>query len=138
MAYFKDGDEVYRYIGGLLLGVVDDHELGPKLQRADTIVQFSYRDPEALICFKLVEGEDIQVDLGESDLEPEIVMTADSDVAHLFWLGRVNVTVALARGQMKATGPVAKILKLVPLVKPVFPLYRELLEREGRSDLLEV
>ncbi len=78
------------------------------------------------------------VDLGESDLEPEIVMTADADVAHMFWLGRVNVTVALARGQMKADGPVAKILKLVPLIKPVFPRYRELLEREGRTDLLEV
>jgi len=39
---------------------------------------------------------------------------------------------------MKASGPVAKILKLVPLIKPVFPRYRELLEHEGRADLLEV
>ncbi len=138
MTYFKDGDEVYHYIGGLLTGVIDDDELGPQLKRADTTVEFRYHDPEAVITFRLVEGEEVQVDLGESELEPEIVMTADADVAHLFWLGRVNVTVALARGQMKATGPVAKILKLVPLVKPVFPRYRELLEREGRSDLLEV
>jgi hypothetical protein len=49
----------------------------------------------------------------------------------------VNVTVALARGQMKAKGPVAKILKLVPLVKPVFPRYRRLLADAGRGDLLE-
>ncbi len=138
MTYFDDGDEVYRYIGGLLTGVVDSEDLGEKLKRADTTVQFRYHDPEAVITFRLVEGEDVRVDLGDSDLEPEIVMTADADVAHLFWLGRVNVTVALARGQMKATGPVAKILKLVPLIKPVFPLYRELLEREGRTDLLEV
>ncbi len=138
MPYFDDGDEVYRYIGGLLTGVIASEELGEKLKHADTIVQFRYHEPEAVITFKLVEGEEIQVDLGESDLEPEIVMTADADVAHLFWLGRVNVTVALARGQMRATGPVAKILKLVPLIKPVFPLYRELLEREGRQDLLDV
>ena len=138
MTYFDDGDEVYRYIGGLLKGVIGSDDLGAKLKKANTIVQFRYRRPEAVITFKLVDGEDVQVDLGDSDLEPEIVMTADADVAHLFWLGRVNVTVALARGQMKATGPVAKILKLVPLIKPVFPLYRELLEREGRSDLLEV
>ena len=31
----------------------------------------------------------------------------------------------------------AKILKLVPLVKPVFPRYRAMLEQEGRSDLVE-
>jgi hypothetical protein len=50
----------------------------------------------------------------------------------------VNVTVALARGQMKAKGPVAKILKLVPLVKPVFPRYRQQLADSGRQDLAEV
>lgn len=138
MPYFQNGDEVYRYIGGLLTGIIGEQELGSKLKRADTTVQFRYHEPDAVITFKLVDGEDVQVDLGDSDLDPEIVMTAKSDVAHLFWLGRVNVTVALARGQMKATGPVAKILKLVPLIKPVFPRYRELLEREGRTDLLEV
>ena len=29
-------------------------------------------------------------------------MTMEADTAHRFWLGKVNVTVALARGQMKA------------------------------------
>ena len=64
-------------------------------------------------------------------MEPEVVMTMEADTAHRFWLGKVNVTVALARGQMKAKGPVAKILKLVPLVKPVFPRYRAQLEEDG-------
>jgi hypothetical protein len=32
---------------------------------------------------------------------------------------------------------VAKILKLVPLVKPVFPRYRAMLESSGRTDLVE-
>ena len=54
-------------------------------------------------------------------MQPEIVMSMEADTAHKFWLGKVNVTMALAKGQMKAKGPVAKILKLVPLVKPVFP-----------------
>ena len=77
------------------------------------------------------------MDFGETQLEPEVVMTMDADTAHRFWLGKVNVTVALARGQMKAKGPVAKILKLVPLTKPIFPRYRAILEKSGRQDLLE-
>jgi putative sterol carrier protein len=77
------------------------------------------------------------VDCGPTNMEPEVVMSMEADTAHRFWLGKVNVTVALARGQMKAKGPVAKILKLVPLVKPVFPRYRALLEQDGREDLLE-
>jgi putative sterol carrier protein len=137
LPYFKDADEVYSFIGRLFQDLAEDDELGPKFQRANTIVQYRYRKPDSTITVKLLEGEEGRVDLGETDMEPEVVMSMDADTAHRFWLGRVNVTVALARGQMKAKGPVAKILKLVPLVKPVFPRYRAMLEKEGREDLVE-
>ena len=137
MAVFKDEQEVYRYIGRLFQELTDDPELSPKFRRADTIVQYRYSNPESQITVKMKEGEDGQVDLGPSDLEPEIVMLMEADTAHKFWLGKVNVTMALAKGQMKAKGPVAKILKLVPLVKPVFPRYQKMLEEEKRDDLLK-
>jgi putative sterol carrier protein len=135
--YFKDADEVYAYIGKLFQDLADDEELAAKFGKANTIVQYQYRQPESQITVKLIDGEGGQVDCGQTMLEPEVVMTMDADTAHRFWLGNVNVTVALARGQMKAKGPVAKILKLVPLVKPVFPRYRRLLEENGRQDLLK-
>jgi putative sterol carrier protein len=137
MPYFKDADEVYATIGKLFQDLAEDEELAPKFRAANTIVQYRYRAPESQITVKLIEGEEGQVDCGPTSLEPEVVMTMDADTAHRFWLGKVNVTVALARGQMKARGPVAKILKLVPLVKPVFPRYRQQLEDAGRQDLLE-
>jgi putative sterol carrier protein len=137
VAYFRDADEVYATIGKLFQDLADDDELAPKFRRANTIVQYQYREPESQITVKLIEGEDGRVDCGETAMEPEVVMTMDADTAHRFWLGKVNVTVALARGQMKAKGPVAKILKLVPLTKPIFPRYRQLLEESGRQDLLQ-
>jgi putative sterol carrier protein len=137
LAYFKDADEVYAYIGRLFEELAGDEELGPRFRKANTIVQYQYRDPESRITVRLFEGEDGRVDCGDTAMEPEVVMTMDADTAHRFWLGQVNVTVAMARGQMKAKGPVAKILKLVPLVKPVFPRYRKMLEDAGRGDLLE-
>ena len=137
MAYFKDDQEVYKYIGKLFEHLANDDELAPKFRKANTVVQYQYRNPESQITVRMREDEDPKVDCGETDLDPEVVMTMEADTAHHFWLGKVNVTVALARGQMKAKGPVAKILKLVPLVKPVFPRYRKLLEDTGRQDLLE-
>ena len=137
MPYFKDADEVYAFIGRLFEDLAEDDELAPKFRKANTIVQYHYRQPESQITVNLIEGGDGQVDCGPTSMEPEVVMSMDADTAHRFWLGQVNVTVALARGQMKAKGPVAKILKLVPLVKPVFPRYRRLLEEAGREDLLE-
>ena len=137
MPYFKDADEVYAFIGKLFEDLTVDPELSPKFRKANTIVQYSYRNPESVITVRMKEDEEPKVDLGETDMDPEVVMSMEADTAHRFWLGNVNVTVALARGQMKAKGPVNKILKLVPLVKPVFPRYRATLEEAGRQDLLE-
>jgi putative sterol carrier protein len=137
MAYFTSEQEVYDTIGKLFLDLAEDDELMPKFQRSNTIVQYDLRDPDSRITVRMKENEAPKVDLGTTDLDPEVVMTMDADTAHRFWLGKVNVTVALARGQMKAKGPVAKILRLVPLVKPVFPRYQEQLEAQGRKDLAE-
>ena len=137
MPVFKDDQEVYQYIGKLFQDLSDDPELSPKFRRADTIVQYRYSNPDSQITVKMKEGEDGQVDFGETDMQPEIVMTMEADTAHRFWLGKVNVTMAMAKGQMKAKGPVAKILRLVPLTKPVFPRYKAQLEAQGRTDLIE-
>ena len=137
MPYFKDEQEVYAYIGKLFQDLAKDDELWLKFRRANTIVQYQFRNPESQITVRMREDGDAQVDLGDSEMEPEVLMTMEADTAHRFWLGKVNVTVALARGQMKAKGPVAKILKLVPLVKPVFPRYRQMLADAGREDLME-
>jgi putative sterol carrier protein len=138
LAYFKDAQEVYDTIGKLFTEVAEDEEFAAQFQDANTIVQYVHRDPEATITVRLQKDQPVEVDIGETDMEPEVTMSMEADTAHRFWLGQVNVTVALARGQIKANGPVAKILKLVPLTKPIFPRYKAQLEADGREDLIEV
>ena len=136
LAYFKDADEVYRYIGKLFEDLTEDEELAPKFRKANTIVQYRYREPESVITVKLLDGEDGQVDCGNTDLEPEVVVDGGRHRAQV--LARQGQRDrGPARGQMKAKGPVAKILKLVPLTKPIFPRYRAMLEQSDRKDLLE-
>ena len=138
MAYFKDAQEVYDTIGKLFSDLSTDEELAPKFRKANTIVQYVYSDPDSQITVRLQEGEEGDVDFGETEMEPEVTMRMKADTAHRFWLGKVNVTVAIARGEIKPQGPVAKILRLVPLTKPVFPRYKALLESQGRQDLIDV
>jgi putative sterol carrier protein len=137
VALFKDSDEVYATLGRLFTDLAEDEDMAAAFSRADTVVRYCYSDPEAEITVSLWEGEPVEVDFGESELEPEVTMSMSADVGHRFWLGGVNVTVALARGEMRAKGPVAKILRLVPLAKPIFPRYRSQLEAQGRSDLID-
>jgi putative sterol carrier protein len=138
VGYFKDAQEVYDTIGELFTELAADEELAPKFRQANTIVQYQHREPDSTITVRLKQDEPTDVEFGETDMEPEVVMSMEADTAHRFWLGRVNVTTALARGQIKASGPVAKILKLVPLTKPAFPRYKALLEAQGRDDLVRI
>jgi putative sterol carrier protein len=134
---FSSEADVYAHLGRLFEEMVADPELAQQFQRADTVVQYRYRDPEATITVDIRQDAEPRVELGTTELEPEVVMSMEADTAHRFFLGDVNVTVALARGQIKAKGPVAKILKLVPLVKPVFSRYESQLIAEGRTDLVK-
>jgi hypothetical protein len=138
LAYFNDAQEVYDVIGKLFADIASDDELAPKFRKANTIVQYAYREPTSTITVRLQEGQPGDVDFGDTEMEPEVTMSMEADTAHRFWLGKVNVTVALARGQIKAKGPVAKILKLVPLTKPIFPRYKAQLEAQGRQDLIDI
>jgi hypothetical protein len=133
VGYFADADDVYATLGTMLEEVLGDDELGPAFSRADCVIRWNYTNPEAEITAELVHGEETRVDFGPSDLEPDVVMTMDADVAHAFWLGEVNVALALTRGQILATGPVDPILRLVPLARRAFPFYRQLLEDQGRA-----
>ena len=57
MPYFKDADEVYEHIGKLFEHLTQDEELSPKFRKANTIVQYQYRNPESQITVRMTEGD---------------------------------------------------------------------------------
>lgn len=123
MGFFKDAEELDRYIGGVFRDAGEHPESGPKLKAANIVMRVLYNDPdcEVTIAFR----DDYQVISGPTDLKPDITLLMRGDTADQFWRGDYNLAVGLAKGQVKAKGPVNKILKLVPLTKPLFPMYRE-------------
>src|SRR5919198_1798803 len=135
MPYFKDAEDVYAHLGRLFEDIIADDELGPRLRGTDTVVQYRMRRPDSQLTLQVLEEGEPRVDFGVTELKPEVVLAMDADNAHRLWLGKLNVAVALARGQISARGPVAKILKLVPLVIPVRTRYAEQLEAAGGEDL---
>ena len=138
MPYFKDADDVYANLGLFMRQLAVDPEMESTLKRLDTTFQLRLRNPDSILTMRTPgEEQPAQVDLGDTTLRPEVVLQLDADTAHRFWLGQVNAAVALAKGDIRTRGPVAKVLGLVPLVKPGFPRYRSQLEAAGREDLLQ-
>ena len=125
MPYFTDAAEVYRYIGGAFRMSNDHPEAGPKLRAADLVLRYEFHDPSATLTLRLQEPA-IVVYEGETDVVPDVTMRMSADDGDKFWRGKLNAAVALARGHVKVEGAVAKVLKLIPAAKPVYPLYTQL------------
>jgi putative sterol carrier protein len=137
MAHFESEQQVYARLGRLLQELAADEHAGAQLQRADTIVQYRLRQPEATLTVKALAGHERQVELGQSSLRPEVVVAMDGDTAHALWQGELNVVSALADGQVRPRGPAAKILTFVPMLKLAIPRYQALLEAPPEEEPAE-
>ena len=132
MAYFADAAEVDKYIGGVFRMAAAHPESGPKLRAANLVMRVLYTDPD--VEMNVVMREEYQIVQGPISEPADVTLAMPADIADKFWRGEYNLAVGLAKGQVKAKGPVAKILKLVPLTKPLFPMYRELVaEKDAKK-----
>lgn len=123
MGFFKDAAELDEYIGGVFRDAGEHPESGPKLKASNIVMRVLYKEPDCEMT--LVFRDAYQVINGPTDIKPDVTLLMRGDTADQFWRGEYNLALGLAKGQVKAKGPVNKILKLVPLTKPLFPMYRE-------------
>jgi len=59
-----------------------------------------------------------------------------ADTAHLYWLGKVNFIMATATGKIRTEGNVGSVIKLVPVLGPLFKAYADFLKDNGMAELL--
>jgi putative sterol carrier protein len=136
MATFTDADDVYKTVGAFLEHITQSDDLGHKFAASQTTFHIHYSDPTAdmlVDCTKFPPQMKYGEGVGEG---AEIQLTMAADDGHKFWLGKLNLTIAMAKGQVKAKGPISKMMKLLPAMRPAFPRYAEFLKENGRTDLL--
>lgn len=132
MGFFADSNEVDKYIGGVFRAANDHPESGPKMRAAGINLRVLYTDPDTEMWVKMNEPA-MEVHTGADEDKADITLMMRADTGDKFWRGEYNLAVGLAKGEVKAKGPVNKILKLVPLTKPLFPMYRELVAEKDAS-----
>lgn len=134
MPAFKDEAEVYRFLGGIFRVGMQDPDLVDKLKPSGVVLRITYTDPDAVLTVDMPNVE-LHEGAGQGP-EPNVELFMTADTGNRFWLGKVILPVALAKGQVRAKGPVAKLLTVVPLAKGLFGPYRQSLEEADRKDLL--
>ncbi len=135
MAGFADEDELYRYIGGIFQTAMADPELAPKLAATGLVLRMQCTEPECALVIDLPGGA---VHKGSDPAAPEAAatMTMSTSTGNAYWQGKVNLPFAMAKGTVKVTGTVTRLVQLAPLSKRLFPVYVERLRADGRDDLV--
>ena len=112
----------------------EDEEMGPKLRDADVPQRFEFTDVDLVVNIRAARaGEDGNLHWEWSDdvdWEPKVKMAMSSETANRYFQGKENVAVALARRRIKSGGDVKAALSLIPITKPIYARYRELVEDE--------
>ena len=120
-------------MGGIFERAFEDPVLGPKLAETGVVFRLQCHEPDSTVVLDLPNK---RVHDGDSDVELTATMYMSTEMANRFWQGDVDLTLAMAEGTVKASGETAKLLELVPHTEHLYPVYKEILRRDGRSDLL--
>ncbi len=136
MSVFSSTDELQQVMAELWTEIKNTPEIAEKLIASHLIVQFRYREPEGLITIDCSSGTELKIYVGMTDVKPQIEMSMKADIAHDFWLGKVNVAMALMMGKIVSRGPTPKALALLPVIKPAYQLYPKVLEIRGKDTQL--
>jgi hypothetical protein len=111
-----------------------DPAMGPKLRAADTPQRFEFTDVDLVVNIRATrDGEEGNLRWEWSDdvdWEPKVRMVMSSETANRYFQGKENVAIAIARRRIKAGGDVKAALALIPVTKPLYARYREMVEEE--------
>ena len=110
----------------------DDPEIGPALRDANVPQRFEFDDLDLVMNVRAGDPGAGEGNLhwewsDDVDWKPKVHMTMSSETANRYFQGKENIAVAIARRRIKTGGDVKASLSLIPLTKPVYPRYREML-----------
>ena len=130
-----DSAREFRAVMDRVFAMMDeDPEMGPKLRDADVPMRYEFEDFDLVANIRAAradEGGNLHWEWSDDvDWEPRVKMAMSSETANKYFQGKENVAMAIARRRIKSGGDVKAALALMPVTKPVFGLYREMIEAE--------
>ena len=130
MSSFKSEQEFREVMDRTFTIMSEDPEMGPQLRDADTPQRFEFTDYDLVVNIRAGGAEEPNLAWewsDEIDWEPKVKMAMTSETANRYFQGKENVAIAIARRRIKAGGDVKAALANIPITKPLFARYRELI-----------
>jgi len=135
MGVFKSAEEFREVMDRTFELMSADPDMGPRLREADAPQRWEFPDVDLVVNVTAEPNGDSRHNLtwewsDDVSWSPAVRMRMTSDIANRYFQGKENLTTAVTRRRIKASGDYRAALALVPVTKPVFPKYRAMVERE--------
>jgi hypothetical protein len=130
MTVFRSPQEFREVMDRTFTLMSEDPEMGPRLREVDTPQRFEFTDLNMVVNIRAGQGEEPNLAWEWSDQvswEPGVRMEMSSETANCYFQGKEDVANAIARRRIKAGGNLKAALQIIPLTKPLFPRYREMI-----------
>ncbi|MBS3757909.1 MAG: hypothetical protein KGY61_04545 [Desulfobacterales bacterium] len=127
MSVFQDTQQMYDFLEDLWKFIVFEKGLGDKMRDYGVSYKFVINDPDGYLY---VDPDNVLTGK-EANREAVITMELSGDSVHNFWLKKLTLPVALATKKIKAKGPIPKVLKMLPALKPVYEAYPEFCKKHN-------
>jgi hypothetical protein len=130
MTIFKSETEFREVMDRTFALMRDDADMGPELREADTPQRFEFSDLNLVVNIRAGGPDEPNLVWEWSDQvawEPKVRMTMSSDTANRYFQGKENVAIAIARRRIKAGGDVKAALAIIPITKPLYTHYRDMI-----------
>jgi len=127
MPVFRDAEQTYEVFGGLWQEVLAESKLSEKLRKMKLTMKFITRNPDGCMWI----AHDRVLTGPEADQDAIITMELPANMAHEFWLDKLNLGQALSSNEVKVRGPLPKLMGLLPMLKFVYKKYPEHCKKHG-------
>lgn len=130
MSVFRSPEEFREVMDRTFALMSEDPEMGPRLREVDTPQQFNFPDLKMVVNIRAGGANEPNLAWEWTDQvtwEPKVKMEMNSETANRYFQGKENVAIAIARRRIKAGGDVKAALAIIPITKPLFERYREMI-----------
>ena len=139
MTFFESKEQLIQVFEEFWPRAIALEDVYKKLCKSEIIVRFDIEQPDMTVTidFKNLGPDGKQgLIMYEAGPEPHITVWSKSDVTNKFWQGKLKTSVAMARGQVKLKGSISKGLGLIGKIKPLHPIYIQVLKDLGLEHLV--
>ena len=145
MGAFRDVREFRKVFDCLFDTMSRDERFGPPLRARRTPQKFDFTDVSLVL--HVADSDDERAATGQHLIwvwgdakrswEPKVTLKTDSETANLYFLGEVNVPMAILTGRIRITdGSPVHLLWTIPILYPFHAVWKKVLCEKGWTHLL--